>query len=120
MAYVVNVLYFQQAQQAILPEQEPLTAAMLIAAPPAAQKWMLGVKLFPLVAVMRADLAGKITATLLEIDNAELLHMLDSQDALKVKVRMSSCWACVKLLVVYVKIMPSQTKSDYSPISKTT
>jgi polyadenylate-binding protein len=31
-------------------------------------------------------LAGKITGMLLEIDNAELLHMLENQQALKVKM----------------------------------
>ena len=35
---------------------------------------------------MHSDLAGKITGMLLKIDNAELLHMLDSPDLLNAKV----------------------------------
>lgn len=74
-------------QQAVhVPGQEPLTAAMLTAAPHAEQKQMLGERLFPLIASMHSDLAGKITGMLLEIDNAELLHMLESQESLKAKV----------------------------------
>ena len=35
---------------------------------------------------MFPDLAGKITGMLLEIDNAELVHMLEDQNSLKGKV----------------------------------
>jgi len=77
----------QVPQQAVhVPGQEPLTAAMLAAAPPQEQKQMLGERLFPLIANMHSDLAGKITGMLLEIDNAELLHMLESHESLKAKV----------------------------------
>ena len=47
---------------------------------------MLGERLFPLIQCMCPDLAGKITGMLLEIDNKELLHMLESEESLKVKV----------------------------------
>ena len=57
--------------------EDPLTAAMLAAAPPSEQKKMLGERLYP-------DLAGKITGMLLEIDIAKL--MLEDQDLLKDKV----------------------------------
>ena len=67
--------------------QEPLTASMLAAAPPQEQKQMLGERLFPLIQQMYPDLAGKITGMLLEIDNSELLHMLESRESLKAKVR---------------------------------
>ena len=67
--------------------QEPLTASMLAAAPPQEQKQMLGERLFPLIQRMFPDLAGKITGMLLEIDNAELVHMLEDQNSLKGKVR---------------------------------
>jgi len=83
----------QQAQvpqvppQAVLVQgQEPLTATMLAAAPPQEQKQMLGERLFPLIQSMYPDLAGKITGMLLEIDNSELLHMLESRESLKAKV----------------------------------
>merc|ERR1712130_401539 len=74
----------QQAVQ--IPGQEPLTASMLAAAPPQEQKQMLGERLFPLIARMYPDLAGKITGMLLEIDNADLLHMLEDHNSLKSKV----------------------------------
>merc|ERR1712029_1092530 len=76
-----------QAQQAVMIQgQEPLTASMLAAAQPQEQKQMLGERLFPLIQRMHPDLAGKITGMLLEIDNSELLHMLESQESLKLKV----------------------------------
>ena len=71
--------------QQLIP-QEPLTATMLAAAPPQEQKQMLGERLFPLIQRMFPDLAGKITGMLLEIDNAELVHMLEDQNSLKGKV----------------------------------
>ncbi|XP_068602917.1 polyadenylate-binding protein 1A-like [Brachionichthys hirsutus] len=66
--------------------QEPLTSSILAAAPPQEQKQMLGEHLFPLIHVMHASLAGKITGMLLEIDNSELLHMLESPESLRSKV----------------------------------
>lgn len=77
----------QVAPQAVhVQGQEPLTASMLAAAPPQEQKQMLGERLFPLIQSMYPDLAGKITGMLLEIDNSELLHMLESRESLKAKV----------------------------------
>ncbi|XP_053431598.1 polyadenylate-binding protein 4 isoform X3 [Nycticebus coucang] len=67
--------------------QEPLTASMLAAAPPQEQKQMLGERLFPLIQTMHSNLAGKITGMLLEIDNSELLHMLESPESLRSKDR---------------------------------
>ncbi|XP_037591202.1 polyadenylate-binding protein 1 [Cebus imitator] len=66
--------------------QEPLTASMLASAPPQEQKQMLGERLFPLIQAMHPSLAGKITGMLLEIDNSELLHMLESPESLRSKV----------------------------------
>merc|ERR1711931_72453 len=77
----------QQPQPAVLVQgQEPLTASMLASAPPQEQKQMLGERLFPLIQHMYPELAGKITGMLLEIDNSELLHMLESRESLKAKV----------------------------------
>jgi len=66
--------------------QEPLTPAALANATPQEQKQMLGERLFPLIQQMQPELAGKITGMLLEIDNTELLHMLESRESLKAKV----------------------------------
>uniref|UniRef100_A0A8C6LYS3 Polyadenylate-binding protein n=1 Tax=Nothobranchius furzeri TaxID=105023 RepID=A0A8C6LYS3_NOTFU len=66
--------------------QEPLTASMLASAPLQEQKQMLGERLFPLIQNMHPSLAGKITGMLLEIDNSELLHMLESPESLRSKV----------------------------------
>jgi len=66
--------------------QEPLTTQMLAEASPREQKQMLGERLFPLIYCMHAELAGKITGMLLEIDNSELLHMLEHDESLKAKV----------------------------------
>uniref|UniRef100_A0A673C1F5 Polyadenylate-binding protein n=1 Tax=Sphaeramia orbicularis TaxID=375764 RepID=A0A673C1F5_9TELE len=84
----LNVLYVSsQSQPAVhVQGQEPLTASMLAAAPPQEQKQMLGERLFPLIQAMHANLAGKITGMLLEIDNSELLHMLESHESLRSKV----------------------------------
>ncbi|CAI5695265.1 polyadenylate-binding protein 4 [Oreochromis niloticus] len=84
---VVQPIALQQTQPAVhVQGQEPLTASMLAAAPPQEQKQMLGERLFPLIQAMHANLAGKITGMLLEIDNSELLHMLESHESLRSKV----------------------------------
>uniref|UniRef100_A0AAY4CYS4 Polyadenylate-binding protein n=1 Tax=Denticeps clupeoides TaxID=299321 RepID=A0AAY4CYS4_9TELE len=66
--------------------QEPLTASMLAAAPLMEQKQLLGERLYPLIQATHPNLAGKITGMLLEIDNSELLHMLESPESLQSKV----------------------------------
>ncbi|CAF4940484.1 unnamed protein product [Rotaria sp. Silwood1] len=66
--------------------QEPLTSAALANATPQEQKQMLGERLFLLIQQMQPELAGKITGMLLEINNTELLHMLESRESLKAKV----------------------------------
>ena len=48
--------------------------------------FQIGERLFPLIQSMHANLAGKITGMLLEIDNSELLHMLESHESLRSKV----------------------------------
>jgi len=62
-----------------------LTSA-LASAPEENRKQMLGEKLFPLIASRKPDLAGKITGMLLEMDNGELLHLLESDVALNDKI----------------------------------
>ena len=72
----------------VIAGQEPLTPAALANATPQEQKQMLGERLFPLISQMHPESAGKITGMLLEIDNTELLHMLESRESLKAKVRL--------------------------------
>ncbi|CAF1124402.1 unnamed protein product [Rotaria sp. Silwood1] len=70
----------------VVTEQKPLTLAALANATPLEQKQMLGERLFPLIQQIQLELVGKITGMLLEIDNTELLHMLESSELLKAKV----------------------------------
>jgi polyadenylate-binding protein len=65
----------------------PLTAAALASAAPEQQKRMLGERLYPMVAAREPEAAAKITGMLLEMDNAELLHLLDAPEALGSKVQ---------------------------------
>merc|ERR1712085_165842 len=65
---------------------QPLNASALAAAPPSVQKQMIGEKLFPAIARIQPELAGKITGMMLEMDNSELLILLESDAQLKVKV----------------------------------
>jgi ankyrin repeat protein len=65
---------------------EPLTLAALAAAGPQQQKNMIGERLYPLIHAAQPELAGKITGMLLEMDNGELLHLLESPDALNNKI----------------------------------
>uniref|UniRef100_A0A3P9PLE1 PABC domain-containing protein n=1 Tax=Poecilia reticulata TaxID=8081 RepID=A0A3P9PLE1_POERE len=69
-----------------IPGPEPLTASMLAAAPLMDQKQLLGERLYPLIHALHPNLAGKITGMLLEIDNSELLHMLESPESLNSKI----------------------------------
>lgn len=49
--------------------------AQLATAQPAQQKQILGEMIFPKIQAIKADLAGKITGMLLEMDNAELINL---------------------------------------------
>ncbi|XP_044154759.1 embryonic polyadenylate-binding protein [Bufo gargarizans] len=84
----MNNAHLQQVMEpaVLMQGQEPLTASMLAAAPPQEQKQLLGERIYPLIHSMHASLAGKITGMLLEIDNSELLHMLESPESLHSKV----------------------------------
>jgi hypothetical protein len=79
-----------------------LTPAGLANATPQEQKQMLGERLFPLIQNMQPDLAGKITGMLLEIDNTELLHMLESRESLKAKVCYSYISKTNKIILQFI------------------
>ncbi|KAH8280392.1 hypothetical protein KR018_005476 [Drosophila ironensis] len=82
----------QMPQAQPMPQQlqgknsEKLIASLLANAKPQEQKQILGERLYPMIERMHPSLAGKITGMLLEIENSELLHMIEDQEALKAKV----------------------------------
>ncbi|XP_009786468.1 polyadenylate-binding protein 3-like [Nicotiana sylvestris] len=61
-------------------------ASSLAFASPEDQHRMLGEQLFPLVERIERDHAGKVTGMLLEMDQTEVLHLIESSDALNKKV----------------------------------
>lgn len=65
----------------------PLTIKQLAAAPEEQKKQMIGERLFPLIKQRQPALAGKITGMLLEMDNGELIHLLESREALTEKIQ---------------------------------
>ena len=93
------------------PEEEkpvlPLTAAILAIVTPEEQKQMLGETLFPRIQRMYPELARKITGMLLEMDNAELLHMVEDGDSLK-------RW--VEKAVVVIQIQRTPPRMTYQHI----
>ena len=61
---------------------------MLVNAPPAQAKQILGERLYALIQVEQGPLAGKITGMLLEgLDNSELVALIDDQAALQGKIQ---------------------------------
>jgi polyadenylate-binding protein len=69
------------------PDNKPVLNAALLASMPADdQKRMLGEALFPLINAQEPNMAGKITGMLLEMDNSELLHLLESPETLTAKI----------------------------------
>jgi len=73
-------------QQPPMPHEGALTASALASASPEMQKNMIGERLYPLIHQSQPELAGKITGMLLEMDNSELLHLLESPEALNAKL----------------------------------
>ncbi|OWM79210.1 polyadenylate-binding protein 2-like [Punica granatum] len=61
-------------------------ASALANATPDQQRTMLGENLYPLVEQLEPEAAAKVTGMLLEMDQPEVLHLLESPEALKAKV----------------------------------
>ncbi|GMI83676.1 POLY(A) BINDING PROTEIN 8, poly(A) binding protein 8 [Hibiscus trionum] len=61
-------------------------ASALAYATPEQQRTMLGENLYPLVEQLEPEAAAKVTGMLLEMDQTEVLHLLESPEALKAKV----------------------------------
>lgn len=76
----------QPAPSQPMPHEGALTASALASATPEMQKNMIGERLYPLIHQSQPELAGKITGMLLEMDNSELLHLLESPEALNAKI----------------------------------
>ncbi|KAK6258560.1 RNA recognition motif domain - like 10 [Theobroma cacao] len=69
---------------------QPMTtgalATALANATPEQQRTLLGENLYPLVDQLEHENAAKVTGMLLEMDQTEVLHLLESPEALKAKV----------------------------------
>ncbi|KAJ9166859.1 hypothetical protein P3X46_021555 [Hevea brasiliensis] len=70
--------------------QQPVIISTLASALASASPWtrneMLGGHLYPLVERLQPDHVAKVTGMLLEMDQTEVLHLIESPDALKKKV----------------------------------
>lgn len=68
-----------------LGDQSPLTISALAQLSEEEQKRTLGERLFPLVQEMYPNIAQKLTGMLLGVDNAEVIHLLESKESLRAK-----------------------------------
>ncbi|KAF5736171.1 hypothetical protein HS088_TW14G00307 [Tripterygium wilfordii] len=69
-----------------LPLQTGALASAIANATPEQQRTLLGENLYPLVDQLEHDNAAKVTGMILEMDQTEVLHLLESPEALKAKV----------------------------------
>ena len=46
---------------------------------------MIGEKLYPAIAKIQPEMAGKVTGMMLEMDNSELIMLLESEQQLRAK-----------------------------------
>jgi len=65
---------------------DAFNASQLANMSPRSQKQTLGDHLYPMVHALQPDLASKITGMLLEMENADILHLLESHEALNAKI----------------------------------
>ncbi|KAG1346174.1 hypothetical protein COCNU_06G000030 [Cocos nucifera] len=68
------------------PFQTTTVASALALATPENQRVMLGERLYPLVEHIEWNQAGKIIGMLLEMDQTVVLHLIESPEALKLKL----------------------------------
>ncbi|RMD44951.1 hypothetical protein DV735_g6, partial [Chaetothyriales sp. CBS 134920] len=80
----------------------PSPLAGLGSLPPEQQKQTLGEAIYPKIALLQPELAGKITGMLLEMDNSELVALVDDDAALRSKVD--------EALAVYDDYLKSKSK----------
>ncbi|KFK32750.1 poly binding protein [Arabis alpina] len=80
VAYDMNGMPFGQ------PMPTGALASSLASATPAQQRTILGESLYPLVDQIEHENAAKVTGMLLEMDKTEVLHLLESPEALNAKV----------------------------------
>lgn len=66
---------------------EPINLQALAGASESQQKQMIGEHLFPLIHEEQPNQAAKITGMLLEMDNGELIHLLESREARNEKIK---------------------------------
>lgn len=88
----------------------PIDIQALHAAPPMQQKQLIGEAIYPKIAATQPQLAGKITGMLLEMSNAELLLLLEDENALKAKVD-----EAVSVYEAYVKSGEGEGEQKESP-----
>lgn len=67
-------------------DPNPLTISALAQLSEEDQKRTLGERLYPLVQEIYPNLAQKLTGMLLGVDNAEVIHLLESKESLKAKL----------------------------------
>ncbi|CAH9128778.1 unnamed protein product [Cuscuta epithymum] len=83
----VNAAAALDVQRPSLPPiHTPTLASTLASASPDHQRMLLGEQLFPLVERLERENVGKVTGMLLEMDQTEVLHLIESPEALKKKV----------------------------------
>jgi len=81
---MLSVPYSRDASPGPMPAGALATS--LANAPIEQQRTMLGENLYPLVDQLEHEHAAKVTGMLLEMDQTEILHLLETPDALKSKV----------------------------------
>uniref|UniRef100_A0A7N0TPX2 Polyadenylate-binding protein n=2 Tax=Kalanchoe fedtschenkoi TaxID=63787 RepID=A0A7N0TPX2_KALFE len=84
--YDMNGMPMRDALSVGQPLPLPALATALANATPEQQRTMLGESLYPLVDQLEHESAAKVTGMLLEMDQTEVLHLIESPEALKAKV----------------------------------